>query len=119
MLFLYNNVVLILGFSSRAGGLDAIFIGMLNDPAAKFDPNIASTLQNHLFEVKNSDGTTEGVDLFATNINRGRDHGVPPYNSVRERCGLSKAPDFDTLSDVMPKANIDKLKAIYRYHRHS
>lgn len=87
---------------------------MLNEGSSKFDSNIADTLQHHLFEVKNSDGSTEAVDLFATNVNRGRDHGVPPYNFIRERCGLSKANDFADLADQMSKESIEKLKAIYK-----
>lgn len=103
--------------SSGAGGLDSIFLGLLNDPAAKFDSQLSNTLQNHLFEVKNSDGSTEAVDLLATNINRGRDHGLPSYNTVRERCGMTKASDFGDLVDVMTKTNVDRLRSVYRQAR--
>lgn len=88
-------------------------MGLLNEGSSKFDSNVADTLQHHLFEVKNSDGTTEAVDLFATNVNRGRDHGVPSYNFIRERCGLAKANDFTDLADVMSAGDIEKLKAVY------
>ena len=94
--------------------MDSIFLGLINDPSSKFDSNVADTLQNHLFEVKNSDGTTEAVDLLATNVNRGRDHGIPGYNFIRERCGLTKASDFSGLADVMTRDNIEKLRAIYK-----
>ena len=58
--------------STQAGGLESILLGLINDPAAQFDTNLASTLQNRLFEVSLSDGSVIANDLAATNINRGK-----------------------------------------------
>lgn len=43
-----------------------------------------------------------GVDLLSYDIQRGRDTGLPPYNKMRELCGLPVAESFDDLVDVIP-----------------
>jgi len=43
------------------------------------------------------------IDLAATNINRGRDHGIPSYNKFRELCGLGLANSFSDLNNTMPR----------------
>ena len=40
----------------------------------------------------------EPLDLMALNINRGREHGLPDYNTVREHLGLTRLTTFDELS---------------------
>lgn len=37
------------------------------------------------------------MDLLAINVQRGREHGIPDYNTVRAFCGLPKAETFDDL----------------------
>ena len=63
---------------------------------------------NHLFETEEGHG--RGFDLIALNIQRGRDHGLPPYNDFREYCGLRKLKSFyDPALGISQKA----LAAVY------
>ena len=89
-------------------------MGLINEPAARFDPNVVDTLQNHLFEFTFEDGSVQAIDLFATNIQRGRDHGLPSYVSVREKCGLRSVRDFGELNDVMHNDAIARLRMLYK-----
>jgi len=50
-----------------------------------------------------------GVDLLSYDIQRGRDTGLPPYNKMRELCGLPVAKSFSDLIDVIPTDVSDKL----------
>ncbi|XP_070193543.1 salivary peroxidase/catechol oxidase-like [Littorina saxatilis] len=56
--------------------------------AETFDPNMADSLVDHLFE--NKETGHPGLDLAALNIQRGRDHGLPSFNELREFLGLCK-----------------------------
>jgi peroxidase len=91
-----------------------MLIGLIMDPSARFDPNVADTLQNRLFEFVVGDGSVVAVDLVATNINRGRDHGIPDFNSVREKCGMRKAATFDDLRGTIPEDRLRVLASVYQ-----
>ncbi len=39
------------------------------------------------------------MDLVSLNVQRGREHGIPDYNTVRAFCGLPKAVSFEDLSN--------------------
>lgn len=53
-----------------------------------------------MFKIPNLDGYS-GFDLMSYDIQRGRDNGLPPYNKIRQICGLKKAIVFDDLSDLI------------------
>nr|ANN45957.1 byssal peroxidase-like protein 4 [Mytilus coruscus] len=60
----------------------------------KRDKFISDQVRNHLFETKFT-FPSDGFDLAAFNIQRGRDHGIPGYNKFREFCGLYAATMFN------------------------
>ncbi|RNA44780.1 chorion peroxidase-like isoform X2 [Brachionus plicatilis] len=102
-------------YNANAGGIDAIVMGLLNEPSSKYDANLAGTLQNRLFEIRLGDGSVIAVDLAATNINRGRDHGIPSYNVMREKCGIKRANSFQDLQDTI---SIDKINLLAKAYKH-
>ncbi|KOB76897.1 putative oxidase/peroxidase [Operophtera brumata] len=94
------------------GAVDRLLLGMANQPIQRRDEFITHELTNHLFQTP---ATDFGMDLAAINIQRGRDHGVPPYTSWREPCGLSAISGFEDLFKVMPARAVRKLKVLYRH----
>ena len=44
-----------------------------------------------------------GMDLVALNIQRGRDHGLPPYTKWMVICGLPPVNNWDDLEKLMSR----------------
>ena len=65
-----------------AQGTDQILRGMLTTNSRRTDEFLVFTLTNELFKSNPSPGT----DLASLNIQRGRDHGLPPYSAVQKYC---------------------------------
>ena len=78
--------------------------GMTVQKGEAWDDTFADDIINHLFEMKGNEKAT-AMDLVALNIQRGRDHGVPGYNSYRDACGLKRATKFDDLIDFISQGN--------------
>ncbi|XP_064612465.1 chorion peroxidase-like [Liolophura sinensis] len=75
---------------------------------------LTTQVTNHMFE--NAPGT--GLDLASTNINRGRDHGLPSYNQWRAWCGLPTINSFTTGPGGSPQhtqAMLDLLQNVYSH----
>lgn len=70
------------------GALDATIRGLARQQANEIDTQAINGVRNLLF------GGTDGRDLIAVNIQRGRDHGIPDYNSLREDYGLPRVTTF-------------------------
>ena len=54
-------------------------------------------LTNRLFQGNES----HGMDLVALNVQRGRDHGLPPYLEWRKICGLPKITSWKQLVSIV------------------
>lgn len=75
-----------------------------------FSREIESAVRNNLFV----DNKGLSLDLGAFNIQRGRDHGLPPYADWRKHCGLSVPSTFEHLEDHDIHTR-EKLSNVYEY----
>nr|CAI5861350.1 unnamed protein product [Callosobruchus analis] len=75
---------------------DMILVALITQPVQQVDENFNENLQKYVFRF----GNCFGVDLISINIQRGRDHGIQPYNRYRELIGL---PKFTSFADFGPK----------------
>ena len=64
-------------------------------------------LTQRLFQGVNE---THGMDLVALNVQRGRDHGLPPYLEWRKICGL---PRISSWKMLVPHVSEPQVKFIY------
>ena len=75
-----------------ASGTDQILRGLLTTNSRRSDEYLSNTLTNELFKKSpsgsgwNQSPGSPGSDLASLNIQRGRDHGLPPYSVVRNYC---------------------------------
>ncbi|XP_053616584.1 chorion peroxidase-like isoform X2 [Plodia interpunctella] len=95
----------------------------LNTPVHGVGPHVTTELNNHLFErtvtVDNSTAAAKkpgpcGLDLVSLNIQRGRDHGLPPYPLWREHCGLSRPKNFTDLGAIFDESSLSRICKIYK-----
>jgi hypothetical protein len=76
------------------------------------DTRINDILRNFLFNTNDpSDPTRFGIDLGSLNIQRGRDHGLPDYNTVRKFYAGKAVTDFKQISSDTAQAGA--LKRLY------
>ena len=64
-------------------GADSIVRGNIATPGMAVDTSFADAIRNNLFKAHDAD---KGGDLFAINIQRGREHGIGDYHSLRKWC---------------------------------
>lgn len=80
---------------TEEGGIDPVLRGLGVQVAQAVDPLIVDDVRNFLFGPPGSGG----FDLVSLNIQRGRDHGLPSYNDVREAYGLPRNASFAAITD--------------------
>src|SRR5205814_8074091 len=78
-------------------GISPILKGSASGIAQDVDLLAVRSVRNFLFGPEGAGGT----DLIARDIQRGRDHGLTDYNSMRAAYGLARVPSFAQItSDV-------------------
>ncbi len=82
------------GLLEEAGGIAGIFRGTASTLARDLDTMIIEDVRSFLF----AERFPGGLDLASLNIQRGRDHGLPAYNDLREVVGLPRATSFNDVS---------------------
>lgn len=75
-------------------GIEPYLIGMATVVEQDFDCKVIDDLRNFLFG-RPGEG---GMDLVAINISRGRDRGLPDYNTVRADFGMNRIDDFSEIT---------------------
>jgi len=76
------------------GGLEPILKGLSSQVMQRIDSLVVDDVRNFLF----GDPLAGGLDLGSLNIQRGRDHGLPDYNTFRIAYGLTPAASFADIS---------------------
>jgi hypothetical protein len=71
-------------------GIEPILRGIASHAAQDLDRHVIDDVRNFLFG-RPGEG---GLDLISLNIQRGRDHGLPDFNTVRADYGLSRKTSF-------------------------
>jgi hypothetical protein len=91
---------------AKGNSIEPLMRGAAVQICENLDAKVVNDLRNHLFG-NPGDG---GMDLGALNIQRGRDHGLPSYNDMREDLGLSRKKSFKEItSDVETTSRLTKI----------
>lgn len=86
-------------------GIDSILRGLVSKRAQAVDLRVIDDVRNLLFGPPGSGG----LDLASLNIQRGRDHGLADYNSVREAFGLPRITRFRDIAEAETAQQLTEL----------
>ena len=87
-------------------GLEPVLRGLAAQRAQELDAHVIDDVRNFLFGAPRSGG----LDLISLNLQRGRDHGLPDFNTVRTDYGLPRKRSFsDITSDPALAAKLETL----------
>jgi hypothetical protein len=86
-------------------GIDPLLKYLASDRAQEIDTKVVDDVRNFLFGAPGQGG----FDLVSLNIQRGRDHGLADYNTVRVAYGLPKVTSFAQItSDTAVQASLQQ-----------
>lgn len=88
-------------------GIEPVLRGLASQLHQRIDSTIVDDVRNFLFGPPGEGG----LDLASLNIQRGRDHGLPSYNEIRDQLGLGAVSDFNEISSD-PSVQVN-LASIY------
>jgi len=91
----------------EAEGIDPILRGLAAQQAQDLDNLIIDDVRNFLFGPPGAGG----LDLISLNIQRGRDHGLPDFNTARFDLGLARKTSFSQIASDAEMAA--KLASVY------
>ncbi|MCB1206892.1 MAG: peroxiredoxin [Verrucomicrobiae bacterium] len=92
---------------TKEGGIDPVLRGLAAQPSQELDNRLVDGVRNFLFGPPGAGG----FDLASLNIQRGRDHGLAAYASVRRELSLKAPRKF---SDITPDRDLqDRLASVY------
>ncbi|XP_048452080.1 peroxidasin homolog [Rhincodon typus] len=96
----------------QEGGIDPLLRGLF---ASAGKMRVSSEVLNlELTERLFSMAHAVALDLAAMNIQRGRDHGIPPYSDYRVFCNMTAVQTFEDLQNEIKDAEVrDKLRRLY------
>jgi len=77
-----------------ATGVGPILKYLVSDPSSEVDSTVVNSVRNFLFGPPGAGG----FDLASLNIQRGRDHGLADYNTVRQAYGLPRINNFNQIT---------------------
>lgn len=87
-------------------GIDSILKYLTSDPSSELDSTIVDSVRNFLFGPPGAGG----LDLASLNIQRGRDHGLADYNTMREAYSLPRVTSFAQItSDTAVQGKLEEL----------
>ncbi|GLV44095.1 Peroxidase [Carabus blaptoides fortunei] len=95
--------------TNNSNNFDELLLGLTVEPVQAIDRFFTTQMTEMMFH----DNLPFGEDLESFDIQRGRDHGIPSYNVMRELCNLTKAKNFSDLIDVMEEEHVELLVDTY------
>jgi len=76
------------------GKIEPYLLGMMHQRAQGLDTKLVDDVRNYLFGAPEAGG----MDLAAINMQRGRERGIPDYNTIRKDFGLQPIVSFATMT---------------------
>lgn len=93
------------------GKTQQLLNGLLGRYSQSVDPWVTTDVRNYLYK---SPKESFGGDLVATNIWRGRDHGLPGYVHYVEYCFNHKVRGWKDLAQFVPPYTLNQMRRVYK-----